>query len=668
MLCDVYGFEPLVVWRLELVMVFIDNTRLWRVAVVVGSFMLLLTVALPSQTAVAAGPEPTAGALTSSSSDYVSLSPSRLLDTRVGNGAPVGVVGAQGVVELQVTGRGGVPASGVGAVVLNVTVTEPSAASFVTVYPSGTKRPLASNLNMVAGQVTPNLVIAKVGAGGKVSLFNNSGTTHLVADVMGWFRGGASYTSLSPSRLLDTRVGNGAPVGVVGAQGVVELQVTGRGGVPASGVGAVVLNVTVTEPSAASFVTVYPSGTKRPLASNLNMVAGQVTPNLVIAKVGAGGKVSLFNNSGTTHLVADVMGWFRGSSSVAPPVRGVVQLDAGDQHTCAVLNDGGVNCWGKNSYGQLGDGTTADNNLAVAVVGLSNAVAVDAGDFHTCAILRGGGVRCWGRNEEGRLGDGTRTNRNLPVAVVGMTNAVAVSAGDFHSCALRGDGRVKCWGKNSAGQLGDGTVKDRTSAVRVVGLSNASSVAVGENHTCAALQNGKARCWGNNGSGRLGNGSTTNSKTPVPVSGVSNAVSLSAGDFHNCVALGDGRVKCWGLNSDGQLGDGTLSTRTSPVLAFGVSNATLVAAGENHACALLANGAEKCWGLNSYGQLGDGTTVLRTKPVGVAGVSKAVAVTGGGDHSCALLPSGRVSCWGRNIAGQLGDGTNVSRSTPALVS
>jgi hypothetical protein len=244
---------------------------------------------------------------------FTPVTPARVLDTRAGVGAAPAPVGARRSVDVVVTGRGGVPASDVGAVVLNVTATEPTASTFVTVFPAGEPVPTASNLNVLAGQTVPNLVIAKVGAGGKVSLYNNSGTVHLIADVLGWIADGADYTGLSPSRLLDTRTGT-----PVGPRGSIDLRVTGRGGVPADGVGAVVLNVTGTAPTADTFVTVYPAGEPVPLASNLNLTAGQTAPNLVIAKVGAGGKVSLLNNAGGTHLVADVLGWLAAGSDYAP--------------------------------------------------------------------------------------------------------------------------------------------------------------------------------------------------------------------------------------------------------------------------------------------------------------------------------------------------------------
>ena len=211
--------------------------------------------------------------------------------------------------------RGRVRSSGVSAVVLSIPVTEPTASSFLTAWPNGDARPLASNLNYVAGQTVPNLVVVKVGTDGRVNLFNNAGATHLVADVAGWLGvdtpgPGGALTPLAPNRILDTRTAVGAPAAAVGPGSTLSLQVTGRGGIPASGVSAVVLNVTVTEATAASFLTAWPAGEARPLASNLNYGPGQTVPNLVVVKVGAGGSVNLFNNAGAAHLIADVAGWY----------------------------------------------------------------------------------------------------------------------------------------------------------------------------------------------------------------------------------------------------------------------------------------------------------------------------------------------------------------------
>jgi hypothetical protein len=201
------------------------------------------------------------------------------------------------------------------AVVLNVTVTEPVGGGFLTAWPSGDAFPLASNLNFAPAQTVPNLVVVKVGATGNVGLYNGGAATHVIADVAGWFgpdgeATGAQYHAVAPSRTLDTRAGTGAPIASVPMGGQLDLQVTGRGGVPATGVTAVVLNVTVVGPASFGFLTAWPTGDARPLASNLNFVAGETVPNLVVAKLGAGGKVSFYNGGGAANLVADVAGWY----------------------------------------------------------------------------------------------------------------------------------------------------------------------------------------------------------------------------------------------------------------------------------------------------------------------------------------------------------------------
>jgi hypothetical protein len=251
------------------------------------------------------------------------------LNTIAGVGAPKAAVAPGGTVHLQVTDRGGVPTSGVSAVVLNVAVVAPTSAGYITVYGAGSGRPTASNLNFVKGQTVPNLVVAPVGAGGVVDLYNGSnGTVQLVADVAGYFLSGTpevagAFGSLAPSRLLNTIAGVGAPKVAVAAGGTVRLQVTGRGGVPATGVSAVVLNVATVAPTSAGYITVFGDGTNRPTASNLNFVKGQTVPNLVIAPVGANGIVDLYNGSiGTVQLVADVSGYFLSGTPTEPGALG----------------------------------------------------------------------------------------------------------------------------------------------------------------------------------------------------------------------------------------------------------------------------------------------------------------------------------------------------------
>ncbi|MET9318676.1 N-acetylmuramoyl-L-alanine amidase [Streptomyces sp. NPDC003038] len=242
---------------------------------------------------------------------FVPVTPKRLMDTREGLGVAKAPVGAGGVVTLPVAGVGGIPATGVTAVVLNVTATNPTEPSFVSVYPSGTTRTSASNLNFVAGQTIPNLVVVPV-IDGKVNFYNHNGTVDLIADITGYFTSsgeGATHTNFGPKRLMDTREGLGVPKAPVGQGGVVTLTVAGVDGIPSTGVTAVVLNVTATNPTQPSFVSVYPSGTTRTSASNLNFVAGQTIPNLVVVPV-IDGKVNFYNNVGTVDLIADITGYF----------------------------------------------------------------------------------------------------------------------------------------------------------------------------------------------------------------------------------------------------------------------------------------------------------------------------------------------------------------------
>ncbi len=236
---------------------------------------------------------------------YRSMTPTRALDTRTS--APVG---PDSTVELNVVDMAGLPVSG-GAVVFNLTVTEPASFGFVSAYPSGTNRPLASNLNYSKGQTVANLVTVTVGGNGKVTLFNRSGgTVQLIADIEGYYLPGApvvpgAFGSVAPARVLDTR-----NTGPVGGDSEVSFKVAGTNGVPADAAG-VVFNLTVTETDSFGFVAAYPFGGARPTASSLNYSKGQTVPNLVSVPIGGDGKVTLFNrSSGKAQLIADVAGYY----------------------------------------------------------------------------------------------------------------------------------------------------------------------------------------------------------------------------------------------------------------------------------------------------------------------------------------------------------------------
>jgi hypothetical protein len=230
--------------------------------------------------------------------------PVRVLDTRSTVGGHHGTLGAGATLTLAVPG---LPV-GATAVALNVTVTDPSAASTLTVYPGGAPLPLASNLNYLAGQTIPNMVMVPLGPGNTVTFYNSAGTVNVIADLLGYYAPGTgdAFTGGTPVRVLDTRTTLGAHPGTLGAGATLTLTVPG---LPV-GATAVALNVTVTGPSAASTLTVYPGGTSLPLASNLNYVAGQTIPNMVLVPLGPGNTVTFYNSAGTVNVIADLAGYF----------------------------------------------------------------------------------------------------------------------------------------------------------------------------------------------------------------------------------------------------------------------------------------------------------------------------------------------------------------------
>jgi alpha-tubulin suppressor-like RCC1 family protein len=373
----------------------------------------------------------------------------------------------------------------------------------------------------------------------------------------------------------------------------------------------------------------------------------------------------LGNNSSTDSLIP---------VGVSGLSSGVLAISAGGEHTCALITTGNVQCWGNNQYGQLGNNSTGNTTLPTAVSGLSTGTgAIRAGLRYSCALTTSGGVKCWGDNEYGQLGNNSTTNSSVPIDVSGLSSGVmALSVGYYHTCAVSTTGSVKCWGRNDVGQLGNGGNTDSSIPVDVSGLGSAvSAISIGRLHTCALTTVGGVKCWGDNSVGQLGNSSGASSNTPLDVSGLNSGITaISAGYQHTCALTAAGAVKCWGSNSSGQLGNNSTNNSNTPVDVSGLSNGVAVlSAGRIYTCAVIALAGVKCWGDNRYGQLGNNSTTNSKTPVDVSGLSNGVnTISAGGYHACALTAAGNIKCWGRNDYGQLGNGNMVNSSVPVDVS
>ena len=374
----------------------------------------------------------------------------------------------------------------------------------------------------------------------------------------------------------------------------------------------------------------------------------------------AGGSNS-FHVSDGTHISANIV--------ITVTVQ-AKQVAAGGAHTCAVLSYGGVECWGRNNDGQLGNNTTTNASTPVAVSGLTNAVAVTAGEYHTCALLGDGSVRCWGYNSNGQLGNNTTITSLVPVNVSGLSGVTSLSAGALHTCAVSSSGVMRCWGSNAYGQLGSNTTTDSLVPVAVQSPAAGSAISAGWYHTCAITTAG-VQCWGRNNYYQLGDGTTQTRTTPVTVAGLS-AVAIAAGGYHTCVITTSHVVECWGRANYGQVGNGGTATQTTPA-ATGITAGTVIAAGVFHSCATLSNGYVDCWGYNNHGQIGDNSTTNRTSPTRAGSISNATQVSAGGatgatiGHTAALLADGTVDDWGDNAYGQLGNGTTTDSHVPVAV-
>ena len=344
-------------------------------------------------------------------------------------------------------------------------------------------------------------------------------------------------------------------------------------------------------------------------------------------------------------------------------------MSSGGDHLCAILDDSSLQCWGDNSFGQLGDGTTTDR-LTMTEVGLNaarTAVSISSGKDHTCSILDNGDLQCWGRNNHGQLGDGTSVHSNSPVDVSLSGVPVQLSSGDWHSCAILEDASLQCWGKNDQGQLGDGTNVDSSTPVSISVGENVLAVSTGSSHTCVVTDSWALKCWGGNSNGQLGIGTTSSSNSPSTVTVGGNAVAVSAGGTHTCALLDGNNLKCWGDNNNGQLGDGgTNQQNDAATVGFSLTGVISIDSGDSHTCAVDSSHSLHCWGGSANGQVGDGSTsdqITLPTEIPLGQNLGTLSVSSGSSYTCVVGSNDLAMCWGGQGSGALSLGTSPSEFT-----
>ncbi len=421
-----------------------------------------------------------------------------------------------------------------------------------------------------------------------------------------------------------------------------------------------------------------------------------VTGNAVEVATGEGHTCALFSNGvakcwGDNSLGQLGRGLLGGLYGFGAPVVGLSGVNrgpkvaAGFRHGCALKSDGNVECWGNNLDAQtsppvMGPWVTTSQPAKLDEV----LRELELGRRHSCGIVDDGRVLCWGSNTEGQHGDGTFSSATRPSFVQDLRNVVQLGMGDFFGCALRSDGRVLCWGDNTFGQLGTAAPASSATALEVALPERALRIAVGTHSACALMPRGpnvagSVYCWGR---AAIGNGLSTGTPTPTPVevdpTPVSGggplwcAIDITVGYAFGCALMCDGTVFCWGDNSDGQLGVGSTHShyRARPLQLKDIS---ALEAGNQHVCALSTDGAVFCWGDNQYGQLGLGGSspfldVLTPTQVPTASLPGGVRQLAAGEtFTCAAMTDGNLRCWGNNYHFQCGGTGPVIEPSPVPV-
>lgn len=351
-----------------------------------------------------------------------------------------------------------------------------------------------------------------------------------------------------------------------------------------------------------------------------------------------------------------------------------IDISAGENHTCILESNGKAYCWGDNSVGQLGNGSTKSSMTPVAVSGNLRLASISVGSDHTCGVTVDNDAYCWGRGRYGRLGNGSSENSMTPTAVSGDLSFELVNSGLAHTCGITTDGDAFCWGRGEDGILGNNSIKSSLVPVPVSGGLTFSSIDAGSATTCGMTTNGDAYCWGASDFGSLlGQGADDNNKiAPGLVAGEFKFKpnSISVGLDHACAISTADKAVCWGRGRYGKLGIGSadalgvIENLRIPREVKGDISFTLISTGVFQTCGIATDGKAYCWGRNGSGQLGDGTTTMRVEPAAVSVNVRFKDIAVGSEHACGISSDDEVYCWGDGSAGKLGTRSSDNKLTP----
>lgn len=349
-------------------------------------------------------------------------------------------------------------------------------------------------------------------------------------------------------------------------------------------------------------------------------------------------------------------------------------VSAGQHHTLAIKTDGTLWAWGRNTYGQLGDGTNADKNIPTQIGSDNNWSSISAGgidylDF-SLAIKTDGTLWAWGRNNEAQLGNGNYTSTNTPIQIGNSTDWRSISAGGNFSVAIKTNGTLWTWGLNNYGQLGLGNsaIIGKSSPFQIGTVNTWDKVELGDYFALAIKADGTLWSWGRNEKGQLGDSTTADKILPVQIGNNTNWQIISAGSAHSIAIKNDGTLWCWGRNAEGQLGDGTIVNKSYPIQIGSATTWSKISAGGYHSVAILSNGTAKSWGWNGSKQLGNGTGGNINVPTQIGQFVPTwqnywSSISAGYNFNIAITDFGKLRTFGRNDNGQLGDGTNIDQNS-----